>query len=180
MKSNSHTTIGCPKGFSAIELIVVVAIIGTLVAIAMPPFIQWRENLQYRTAARSAASILRQAKNLAITTNLEQQVVFNPAVQGFGIQTGDRANNANFAGAPTNWTTIPSTVKISPITTIMFAPNGTSPSARHGADPGSLRHCTLLCYGDPSRQDNSNPIKVVSLLSCYSSSSFPHSASANI
>ena len=129
MKNNSHTTIDSPKGFTIIELIIVVAIIGILAGIAIPNFAQWRQNLQYRTVARSAVSLLKQAKNLAITTNLEQQVVFDPAAQGFGIKTGDRANSANFTGAVTKWTALPSTVKMSPLTTIQFSPNGTAPSS---------------------------------------------------
>ena len=128
MKVSSPASTGpSKKGFTLVEVLIVVSIMGIIAVMAIPSFVQWQQNLNYRKAAMSALSVLRQARNLAITTNKEQQVAFDPAAHSFGIQQGNRANNADFTGAAVNWqTTIPSTVITSPITTIQFAPNGTA------------------------------------------------------
>jgi prepilin-type N-terminal cleavage/methylation domain-containing protein len=124
MKHDSRTTICSQKGFTMIEMIIVFMLIGILAVIAIPNFVQWRQRLEYRETARSIASVLRLAKSQAMGTNLEQQVVFNAATRQYGIQVGDRANNANFLGALTNVNTLLVSVATIPATVspIQFLP----------------------------------------------------------
>lgn len=126
MKYSSRTAIRSEKGFSMMELMIVITLIGILIAIAAPSIIAYRQTLDYRTTARSIASILRQAKSQAIKNNLEQRVVISSA--GYGIQAGDRAYNSTSGGwgSTTNFTTIPSSVITTPLTTLQFTPNGTA------------------------------------------------------
>jgi type II secretion system protein H len=130
MKANKQPAAGSAEGFTLVEVIIVISIMGIIAIMAAPSFIQWSRNLQYRSAAMSVVSVLRQARNQAITTNREQQVAFNPSASGFGIQAGDRANNVQSSGwgAATNWVSIPSTVITSPATTIRFIPDGVASS----------------------------------------------------
>ena len=65
-----------PAGFSLIELIVVVAIIGTLVAIAMPAIGRYIRNYQIRGAAEQVAAEIQTAKLLAVKKNVNFGVVF--------------------------------------------------------------------------------------------------------
>lgn len=122
----SRTTIRSEKGFSMIELMVVIGLIGILIAIAAPSILDYSQNLDYRTTARSIASILRQAKSQAIKDNLEQRVVISSA--GYGIEAGNRAYDSTTWGSASNIKTIPSSVLITSITTLRFTPKGTASS----------------------------------------------------
>jgi prepilin-type N-terminal cleavage/methylation domain-containing protein len=124
MKFCSRTAIRSEKGFSMMELMIVITLIGVLSAIALPSFIDYRRNLDYRTTARNVANLLQLAKSQAIKENLEQRVVITQA--GYGIQAGDKAYSAGFPTSPTNFSLIPSSVVTTPITTIQFTPRGTA------------------------------------------------------
>ena len=57
------------RGFTLIEIIIVIAILGILGAIAMPSFNVWRQNAQVRSDARLVMGALQQARVEAITRN---------------------------------------------------------------------------------------------------------------
>lgn len=65
------------KGFSLVELLVVVSIMGIMMAITVPGLLEWRRNAQFKEAAQLAASTLRQAKGQAINVNQRVTVTFN-------------------------------------------------------------------------------------------------------
>jgi prepilin-type N-terminal cleavage/methylation domain-containing protein len=64
------------RGFTLVELIVVITILGVLVSIASPFYADWSRAAQYREAARAAASVLRAARSEAIHDNKAIQVSF--------------------------------------------------------------------------------------------------------
>ncbi len=113
------------RGFTAIELIIVLVIISVLSIMAVPSYLQWRQSLEARETARDYVNILRLAKSAAINTNLEQDVQFDAALRRYGSCTGNQAYNATM-GPVTNWVTIKSEVTSTPTVTIQFYPNGTS------------------------------------------------------
>lgn len=67
------------KGFSLMELMVVIAVIGIIAAIAGPVINQWRENKQLGGAARDFYASLQQAKLAAIRNNANVGVIVNLA-----------------------------------------------------------------------------------------------------
>ena len=71
------------KGFTLMEILVAMAIMAILTAMAYPSFSTWRENAEYRDAARDIASQLRNARSTAIS---ESRNVEAPV--GLGAQTG--------------------------------------------------------------------------------------------
>jgi prepilin-type N-terminal cleavage/methylation domain-containing protein len=62
------------KGFTLLELVIVLCILGILVAVAFPKIGYWRKESQYREAARDLASAMREARSRAITTNRQYRV----------------------------------------------------------------------------------------------------------
>lgn len=68
------------KGFTLVELAVVVGIIAIVVAVTAPFAIAWLPNYQLNSAARNLNSALQTARTLAIKQNTTVNVVFNNTV----------------------------------------------------------------------------------------------------
>jgi prepilin-type N-terminal cleavage/methylation domain-containing protein len=67
---------GSPRGFSLIEMVVVVAIIMVLAATAVPALSHWLRNYKLRAAASEVAAEIQAAKLLAVKKNVNFGVVF--------------------------------------------------------------------------------------------------------
>lgn len=67
------------NGFSLIEVIVVIAIIGILSAIALPAIMKWLPNIHLQSVARNLYSDIQLAKMQAIKTNTDVVMTFTPA-----------------------------------------------------------------------------------------------------
>ena len=67
------------KGFTLVELLVVLLILGVLLALAPPVFNRALPGLELRAAAREVAATLREARGRAIRANREAAVAFDLA-----------------------------------------------------------------------------------------------------
>lgn len=121
------------QGFTLMELLIVIAMMGILLAIATPSIVEWRRSAQYKEAADGVRSALRTAKNNAVTVNRQSRVECNPTGNRYRITQGDRAYNSS--GWPTvlqDWVTMSPGISIrtgSNTTNdlnVEFSPNGTS------------------------------------------------------
>jgi prepilin-type N-terminal cleavage/methylation domain-containing protein len=132
-KKNSRLA-QCRNGFSLIELVVVIAIMAIIMAIAIPSFVTWRENMQYRQAGRELTTFIRTARSRAISTNRQQRVELIIANRSYHIRPGDRAVNSAWGALPDPDVLMPSTrislagnnvnITCNPNGTMEFAPLG--------------------------------------------------------
>jgi prepilin-type N-terminal cleavage/methylation domain-containing protein len=114
-----YDSVRSPKGFTLLELIMTLIILGIILAMAVPSFLQWRKNLAYRTTAREVVAALREARSRAITDNQPHQVIF------------DSVNKQYRLADYTTWTSLTPDVSLytGPTTTpyvVQYNPNGTS------------------------------------------------------
>ncbi len=66
-----------PAGFTLLELMVTIAVIGIITAIATPNAIAWRNNARFNAAVRQVKSAIEGARMAAIKSNLPATVTFN-------------------------------------------------------------------------------------------------------
>jgi len=111
------------RGFSIMEMMVVVVIVGVLTAIAIPAFSSWKERQAVSNVASSLLMHLKQARNLAVAENRSVSITFSSSAYTVDADTtgscGPCKDNAvsysQFSGG----------ISISPTTTRTFSSRGT-------------------------------------------------------
>jgi len=76
------------KGFSLVEMIIVIAIIAIVSTIAVPSFNKYRHNANLKEAVRLIVADFQLAKQRAISQNTNFSVTLNPAANTYTIQGG--------------------------------------------------------------------------------------------
>lgn len=71
-----------PRGFSLVELMVVIAVIGIITAVATPFFLSFLQAQRLRGAAQQVQTFLNQARQLAIARNISYRVEVNQTGTG--------------------------------------------------------------------------------------------------
>jgi prepilin-type N-terminal cleavage/methylation domain-containing protein len=93
------------QGYSLIELLVVVSIVGVLALVTVPAFISMRNSSRMKAAMRNFTTDLRSARQLAIARGLQVKVSF---VTGAGARQYDyfQGNSAYSTVPDLSWTAI--------------------------------------------------------------------------
>ncbi len=122
------------KGFSLIELLVVMGIIATVSAIALPSYLTWSANLKYRDTAIGLSSKLKLARATAVTKNLETRLELDVVNKQFRIAEGNSSSGSTVWTGTSPWVPLYAEVEWHTGTTcngtanlnIRFNPNGSS------------------------------------------------------
>jgi type II secretion system protein H len=100
------------EGFTLLEFIFGLAVMGILAAAAMPSIVSWRENATYRKTAREITSALHEARSRAIQTNLEHRLEVDLEGKCFRMVRGNRAEGSTASSWEQNiiydWVGLPS------------------------------------------------------------------------
>ena len=76
------------SGFTLLELMVVIGIVGILSAIAIPSYFQWLPRHRVGSAARTVMSTLEFARINAVKTNADVAVIFDWANERLTVDSG--------------------------------------------------------------------------------------------
>lgn len=74
-----------PQGFTLVEVMIVVAVIGILSAVAIPTYLTWMPDMRLRATARDVFSTFQKTRIDAIKANRDMAIVFDPATNTYSI-----------------------------------------------------------------------------------------------
>lgn len=115
------------KGFTLIELIITIAILGIVLAIAAPNFTRYRDNTNLREAARDISSDIQLYKQRAVAENAPYTITFNSGTNDYVIRKGAVVVATKQVGAGNTSVRILGTPSFSGgVPTITLFPRGTS------------------------------------------------------
>jgi len=129
------------KGFSLVELVIAIGVLGIVLAIAAPNFNKYNQNTNLQEAARDISSDISLWKQRAVSENISYQIRFDTAANNYtiwneildanGLRTGTYAQlvaNTKAVGAGYSSIKISGTPSFFPggVPTITLDPRGTS------------------------------------------------------
>jgi len=112
------------NGFTLVEMMLVLAIIGILMAVSAPGIMTWIRMAQYRGVAQEVDSALRETRSRAITNNRQHRIVFfvGDGRQRFRVE----GSNGGIWTTLRQWE-VPATVRLTGnLTPLVFNPNGSA------------------------------------------------------
>ncbi len=125
------------RGFTLIELVVTITLLGLLVALSLPSFVGWIKNTQVRTVAEALQTGLRVAQTEALRRNTE--VIFYRTNAAVTAAAASSAGTVAYASGGVNWVVV--TVPQFGSTTVDFVQGGALGGAASSStitDPGPM------------------------------------------
>jgi prepilin-type N-terminal cleavage/methylation domain-containing protein len=87
------------EGFTLVEMMIMISIIGLILAIGTPPFVEYLRHVQSRDAAQIVAGILRQARSRAVQERNNFVVFFDMQNNQITMLDDDGGGNGNPSNA---------------------------------------------------------------------------------
>lgn len=66
------------RGFTLVEIVAATAVVGAVLALAVPQSIKFYEGVQYRTSVRETITLLNSARYAAVAKGVSQDVLISP------------------------------------------------------------------------------------------------------
>ncbi len=85
-------------GFTLIEMMIVIAIVGIAASIGVPNLMLWFDNLSVKSAARDLYSAMQEARMIAVRQNASTAIVFDTANSSYYICSDSGDGNWDSAG----------------------------------------------------------------------------------
>jgi len=89
---------GSAAGFTLIQLMVAMVLMGIMTALALPNLVTWRNQQNCRASAKRMEMTVREARSKAISNNTQYMVVFKPNSSSFQVFKGSQAYNTPSTG----------------------------------------------------------------------------------
>ncbi|HEY7745420.1 MAG TPA: GspH/FimT family pseudopilin [Desulfuromonadales bacterium] len=134
------------KGFTLMEVLIVIAIVGILAAMSLPSLTSWIQNAKYRETAREMFSLAQQARALSISRNLEHRVRFDLDNKRYRLERGDRPANSGTWTSVVDWIAFPDFAVIKRTNDC----DQTSGTADFSFNPNGSSNSTYVCIMEAS------------------------------
>ncbi|MFQ5518850.1 MAG: Tfp pilus assembly protein FimT/FimU [Mariprofundus sp.] len=111
------------RGFTLIELMIVIVIVAVLTTIGIPAFSDWREKQAVRSASQALMAHLKQARVLALSENRSVSITFTSTSYTYDADTS--GNCGSCKKETFDLASFSSNLSVSPTTTRTFTSRGT-------------------------------------------------------
>lgn len=91
MTRKEWRTMGQNSGFSLVELMTTITIVGLVATIVAPPLIDSMKSYSHRAAARDLMNSAQEAKSIAVRENRDCSVTFDATAKNFTLDPGGRS-----------------------------------------------------------------------------------------
>lgn len=81
------------SGFTLMEMMVVIAIIGILSGVSIPPVIHWMQNAKFNSAVRDVQSSIEDMRLYAVKENAQAVIQFTDGTSSFRTDKWNRGSN---------------------------------------------------------------------------------------